>query len=265
MSAAIRAIALSLRSLALGTVVALLVLGAPASPAAAASSSAVAGSGTVQDSSLASRVEAVFGTVNDYWAREFVTLKALYQPATLNIYAQSLPNVCDAGGAVVGPFYCPDESRVYLSQAYLQQVASHAGSSADLALAYVVGHEVGEHIQDLIGTTEQVEQARARSGPQLSARTWAVAELQADCYAGLAIREGLAQRRIAAGDASVALQAVASVSAATQSHLQRGDVMPDPLQTYVMPAQRLQWFQRGLSTGNFSACDTFSAEAAGKL
>lgn len=211
------------------------------------------------------RAQAIFQATNAYWTREFVTLKAVYQPAALSIYAHALSNSCGVTGMVVGPFYCPDDSHVYLPRDYLQQVADKAGASADLALAYVVGHEVGAHIQDLIGTTAQVEQARARSTPQLSARTWAVAELQADCYAGLAVRAGLAQRQIAPGDASAALQAVAKVTQATQSHLKSGEMMPDPLQTYLTPTQRLSWFQRGLGSGNFAECDTFSAEAAGKL
>ncbi|HTT04387.1 MAG TPA: neutral zinc metallopeptidase [Steroidobacteraceae bacterium] len=211
------------------------------------------------------RAQALLQAGNAYWTREFVTLKAVYQPAQLSLYAHALSNACGVNGMLVGPFYCPEDSHVYLPRDYLRQIADKAGTSADLALAYVVGHELGTHIQDLIGTTEQVEQARARSTPQLSARTWAVAELQADCYAGLAVRAGLAQRQIAAGDASAALQAVASVTQALQAHLKSGEVMPDPVQTYLTPAQRLEWFQRGLGSGNFADCDTFSAEAAGKL
>jgi hypothetical protein len=211
------------------------------------------------------RAQSLFQAGNAYWTREFVTLKALYQPAQLSLYAHTLTNTCGVDGMLVGPFYCPEDSQVYLPRDYLQQIADKAGASADLALAYVVDHELGAHIQDLVGTTAQVEQARARSTPELSARTWAVAELQADCYAGLAVRAGLAQHQIASGDASAALQAVASVTQAEQAHLKSGEVMPDPVQTYATPAQRLSWFQRGLSSGNFAECDTFSAAAAGKL
>lgn len=237
----------------LGSALALLLWQPAAVQAAAPTASAVA------------RAQALFADANAYWTREFVTLKAVYQPAALTIYTHRLSNSCGVTGSILGPFYCPGDSHVYLPGDYLQRVADKAGSSADLALAYVVDHEVGAHIQDLIGTTEQVEQARARSTPELSARTWMVAELQADCYAGLAVRDGQAQRQIGSGDPSVALQAVASVTQAAQAHLKSGEVMPDPVQTYGTPAQRLSWFQRGLSTGAFTACDTFSAEAAGKL
>jgi hypothetical protein len=215
--------------------------------------------------SAVERAQALFAAANAYWTREFLTLKAVYQPAELSIYAHGLSNSCGVTGTILGPFYCPGDSHVYLPGDYLQRVADQAGSSADLALAYVIDHEVGAHIQDLIGTTEQVEQARARSTAVLSARTWAVAQLQADCYAGLAVRAGQSQRQIGAGDPSAALQAVASVTESVQAHLKSGEVMPDPLQTYLTPAQRLSWFQRGLSGGNFAACDTFSAEAAGTL
>ena len=214
---------------------------------------------------LTRRTQAIFQAVNDYWTQEFVVLKASYQPAGLSLYEKSAPDSCGVSGTVVGPFYCPDDSRVYLPIGFLQQVRSRAGASSDLALAYVIGHEVGRHIQDLVGTTAQVEQARARSTPQLSARTWAVAELQSDCFAGLAARSAIAQHRIAAGDPAAALQAVADVAQGEQSSLKDGQVMPDPLQTYLSSAERLKWFQEGLSTSNYSNCDTFGAEAAGRL
>lgn len=243
-----------------------------ASAAAAANATAAANTtnttnttNTADTASLTRRTQAIFQAVNDYWTQEFVVLKARYQPAALSLYEKSAPDSCGVSGTVVGPFYCPDDSRVYLPLGFLQQVQSRAGSSAELALAYVIGHEVGRHIQDLVGTTAEVEQARARSTPQLSARTWAVAELQSDCYAGLAARAAIAQQRILAGDAAVALQAVADVAQSEQAGLRDGQVMPDPLQTYLTPAERLKWFQEGLSTSNYSNCDTFSAEAAGRL
>jgi hypothetical protein len=259
MSALYRICAARIRAPAmLGWALALL-LSAPAGVQAASGTAAAGRNSAVM------RAQALLQAGNAYWTREFVTLKAVYQPAQMTLYANSLSNTCGVNGMLVGPFYCPEDSHVYLPRDYLQHIADKAGASADLALAYVIGHELGTHIQDLVGTTEQVEQARARSTPQLSARTWAVAELQADCYAGLAVRAELAQRQIASGDVSAALQAVASVTQATQAQLKRGEMMPDPVQTYLTPAMRLNWFQRGLSSGNFAECDTFSAEAAGKL
>jgi len=244
-----------------GGVLALLLL-LPSLPAPAQGAT---DAGAAHGASASARAPALFAAANAYWTREFVTLKAVYQPAQLSVYAAAPGTTCGTGGMIAGPFYCPQDSHVYLPEAYLQQIAQRAGTSADLALAYVIDHEVGAHIQDLIGTTEQVEKARSRSTAQLSARTWAVAELQADCYAGLAVRDGLARHQIAPGDASAALQAVASVTQAAQQHLKHGEVMPDPVQTYATPAQRLSWFQHGLSSGNFADCDTFRAEAAGKL
>jgi predicted metalloprotease len=213
---------------------------------------------------LVGRVQQLFTATNNYWAREFVVLKASYVAPTLGFDAHALADGCSEGATVVGPFYCPDERRVYLSQDFLQQVRASAGSAADLALAYIVGHEVGKHIQALIGTTEQVEQARANSTAELSARTWTLAQLQADCYAGLWVRSGEAAGQIQPGEAARALNAVATASQAEQASLTGGQVRADPLLTYGTQAERLAWFHHGLDSGNFADCDTFAAQAAGQ-
>jgi len=213
--------------------------------------------------SLDARAQQLFAVVNQYWAREFVVLKASYVAPTLGMDAHALANGCSEGASVVGPFYCPDESRVYLSEDFLQRVRGSAGDAMDLALAFIVGHEIGAHIQDLIGTTEQVENARANSTAALSARTWTLAQLQKDCYAGLAVRYALAARQVAPGDVSAALTAVATVSQDAQDRLQQGQVSADPILTYATPAERLAWFHQGLDKGDFAGCDTFAAAAAG--
>ncbi len=210
---------------------------------------------------IAARAQQLFAAANAYWAREFVTLKASYVAPTLGFDAHALPDGCSQGATVVGPFYCPDEYRVYLSEDFLRRVQAAAGSAADLALAYIVGHEVGNHIQALIGTTEQVEQARANSTAALSARTWTLAQLQADCYAGLWVRSGEAARQIQPGDLASALSAVAAASQAEQTSLTSGQVRADPLLLYSTSAERLAWFHHGLDSGNFADCDTFASQA----
>jgi uncharacterized protein len=188
-----------------------------------------------------------------------------YDSPDLTLFHGTVNGVCMAGQPLTGPFYCPSDERIYLDQSFLQQVAQRAGPAGDLALAYIVGHELGEHVQALVGTTALVEQARSSSTAAVSARTWTTAELQSDCYAGLWVRWGLMQRQIRAGDPAAALDAVAASSRELQAHLPKGAVMVDPIQTYGTAAQRLKWFQRGEDTGNFNDCDTFSAEAAGTL
>jgi len=245
------------------TVISARTAGALAADAGSAPAAVAAADSAPADAALERDVTTLMQQMNAYWVREFRVLKAVYQPASLRFYQHALSNGCQVGAATVGPFYCPDESRVYLQQEYLTQLQARAGSAAPLALAYLVGHELGKHIQDLVGTTEQVEQARARDTAELSARTWAIAELQADCFGGLAVRG--AQPQLARQDFSAALQAVASTTQSQRANLPAGEVMPDPVQSYATAAQRLSWFQRGLASGNYAECDTFSAAAAGKL
>ncbi len=217
---------------------------------------------------LTAREQALFGHANNFWSTEIAALGGRYLPAELKIFSGgSVTNACGTKLTFSGQFYCPSEEAVYLDQAYVQQLM-HQASAPDfeVALALVIGHEVGRHIQTMIGTTGLVEQARARSGAQLSRQTWITAALQADCYAGLWVRSAQMDGIIKPGvDISAALSAVAAVTHARDTHQAAGVGMPDPVLDYATPAQRLKWFQRGLDTGSFNDCDTFGAQSAGKL
>lgn len=253
-----------------------------ASPQTSAQTSAQAGAAAaVASSALAQRVQALLRDSDAYWAGEFRVLKSIYRPPALRLFNGTIGGTCGAAGILTGPFYCPDDEYIYLDESFLRQAVQRAAGAGDVALAYILAHEVGHHVQGIVGTTAQVEQARSRSSPQLSARIWMTEELQADCFGGLWVRAALMQRQIAASatrasasasvgagvDAEVAaaLQAVAAVSQQRVAHLPATQVMPDPLQTYGSAAQRLKWFERGLTSGNFADCDTFSAAAAGQL
>ncbi len=185
----------------------------------------------------------------------------------MTFFSHDARSVCGETEPLSGPFYCPADMTVYLDRDFLAQVAHRlSGDVADYALAYVIGHGLGLHIQDLVGTTDLVQEARSNSGPALSARTWMTAELQADCYAGLWLRWAVAHHEVKpVTDANAILGVVSAVSSAWQSHLTSAERMVDPLLTYGTPAQRLKWFVRGRDSGSFNDCDTFSAEAAGKL
>ncbi len=190
-----------------------------------------------------------------------------YKAASLALFDRQIRKVCGEPGPLTGPFYCPDEMKVYLDQSFLQQVAArNSGSVGEFALGYVIGHEMGLHIQGLVGTIDLVEQARENSSPTLSARIWMTQELQADCFAGMWLRWAVLHADLQpVADAAAALEAVSAVAQERAAHLSAGETMVDPLLTYATPAQRLKWFERGMDTGRFNACDTFSAEAAGKL
>lgn len=212
------------------------------------------------------RAGALFQKANQFWAGELREGKA-YIPAQLVLFHGQIRAVCGAAGSLTGPFYCPSDLKVYLDSQFLHQVARRtSGPLEDYALGYVIGHELGQHIQNLVGTTSLVEQARADSVASLSARTWMTQELQADCFAGLWMRSALMRQQIRpAADPSAALEAVSSVSQARLARPASGETMVDPLLTYATPALRLKWFQRGLDSGHFNDCNTFGAEAAGRL
>lgn len=216
--------------------------------------------------SFPQHIQTLVRDANAYWVQEMRTLRSSsYDTPDLTLFQGTVNGVCMAGQPLAGPFYCPSDERIYLDDNFLRQVAQRAGPAADLALAYIVGHEFGEHVQALVGTTALVEQARAGSTAAVSARTWATAQLQADCYAGLWVRWGLMQGLVKAGNTAAALDAVAAASQALQGHVPKGAEVVDPIQSYGTAAQRLKWFQRGEDTGNFNDCDTFGAEAAGTL
>jgi uncharacterized protein len=228
---------------------------------------APAASAPAGDAAATARVQALFRDANQFWTHELDAAGGSYKPADLALFDRQIRKVCGQPGPLTGPFYCPDEMKVYLDQSFLQQVgARSSGSLGDFALGYVIGHEMGLHVQDLVGTIDLVEQARENSSPALSARIWKTQELQADCFAGMWLRWAIQHADLQpVADAAAALDAVSAVAQERQAHLAPGETMVDPLLTYGTPAQRLEWFQRGMNTGRFNDCDTFSAEASGKI
>jgi uncharacterized protein len=180
-------------------------------------------------------------------------------------FTQPIGDVCDVQAALSGPFYCPVNETVYLDQPFLQRFAMLHQDQRNLALGYVVAHEVAHHIQNVIGTTAMVDQARSRSTPELAKRTLITLELQADCYAGLWAHwaESLGTLR-PPNDVAASLDAVATIAQEEQRRLAAGQEMLDPF-TYESSAQRLKWFRRGLDSGRFGDCDTFGVEANGSL
>lgn len=209
--------------------------------------------------------EKLFRSVEAFWSQEVASLGGRYRPPKLIFFARSLKNLCDVPAALRGPFYCPVSETVYLDRTFMQQLMQRSEDNADDALGYVVAHEVAHHVQNVLGTTTLVDQARSRSTAELAQRTLTTFELQADCYAGLWVRWAQASGTIKIpADVSATLDTVAGVSQDWQSHLGAGQEMLDPL-THGSAAQRLKWFRRGLESGGFNDCDTFGAEAAGNL
>ena len=186
-----------------------------------------------------------------------------YQPPNpLVLYEQATGTQCGTGESAMGPFYCPRDSRVYLDLTFFQELSSRFNAPGDFAQAYVIAHEIGHHVQNLLGASEQVLQAEARAESRRSANRYSVAlELQADCFAGVwAAHAGeVSGGKVALepGDLDEGLRAAASVGDDTLQKQTRGRVVPDSF-THGSAAQRQHWLQQGYSTGDPKACDTFT-------
>jgi predicted metalloprotease len=200
-----------------------------------------------------------------YWKTVLTGFDARYEVPQLRIFGQTLSGICGASGAVAGPFYCPTDERIYIEQAFVDELDARAGEARELARRYVIGHEVGHHLQNLLGTTAVVEQARATSTPEVANRTLAVLELQADCYAGLWLQRTVQDSGPgAAVRMAAALDAASATGTARVRELAGRAVLPDPF-SHGTAEQRHRWFGRGANGGTMNSCDTFSAAAAGQL
>lgn len=203
----------------------------------------------------------VIGTnVDDVW----MTKLQGYQPPTVILYEQGTSTGCGFGQSAMGPFYCPNDRRVYLDLSFWRQMESQLGASAaDFARAYVIAHEYGHHVQTLTGASEQVRRAQQRAAGQAEANRYSVAlELQADCYAGVwaanaaAVSNGAVA--LEAGDLEEGLRTASAIGDDTLQRRQGGRVVPEGF-THGSSAQRVEWLRRGYQAGDPAACDTFTA------
>jgi predicted metalloprotease len=160
----------------------------------------------------------------------------------------------------MGPFYCPADQRVYLDLGFFQELSNRFGAPGDFAKAYVIAHEVGHHVQDLMGTTDKVQAAMRRAGGGEGAQGLSVrTELQADCYAGVWAQKADARfHMLQMGDVDEGLAAANAVGDDTLQRETQGRVVPDSF-THGTSSQRVRWFKRGLARGDPADCDTFAA------
>lgn len=210
-----------------------------------------------QEEEIKDFLAVVLGDTEQVWGQLFQKAGFRYQPPALVLYRDATPTACGTGQAAAGPFYCPGDNKLYLDLSFLSEL-KRMGASGDFALAYVIAHEVGHHIQTLEGTAEKVQTARARSSKVAGNRIQVAMELQADCYAGVWAHHAQKQRQILEqGDLEEGMTAAASVG---DDHLQRmagRRVVPEGF-THGSSEQRQQWLLRGLKSGDVSQCDTFS-------
>ncbi len=196
-----------------------------------------------------------YTSVNKTWAGLFRQAGQQYQAPSLQFYGGEGRSGCGAAQAAMGPFYCPTDRGIYLDTSFFAELAQRFGASGDFAQDYVIAHEFGHHIQNLLGTSDQVQQQRARAsqveGNALSVRL----ELQADCFAGV---WGAANRdRLEPGDIEEGLTAAQAIGDDTLQREAQGRVVPDSF-THGTSAERMKWLKRGLDTGDPAKCDTFA-------
>jgi uncharacterized protein len=206
----------------------------------------------------ASRMKKVLTTTEDTWSAVFQRNGARYEPPTLHMFSEGVQSACGMAGSAVGPFYCPADRKVYIDLTFFEQLDRRFGAPGDFAQGYVLAHEVGHHVQTLTGVSERVH-ARRRSVSEVEGNRLSVQqELQADCYAGIWARQGLAQNnRLDADDIEEGLRAAAAIGDDTLQKRARGQVMPESF-THGSSAQRVEWFRKGFDTGEVKACDTFN-------
>lgn len=199
----------------------------------------------------------VLASTEQVWGQIFAQQGQRYTPPTLNFYQQGVQSGCGAASSAAGPFYCPTDQGVFLDTSFFAQLQNQFGASGDFAQAYVIGHEVGHHIQHLTGAAQQVSQIQQRGSRAEGNAASVRLELQADCYAGVwARRSG----RLEPGDIQEGMTAANAIGDDTLQRQQGGAVVPDSF-THGSAADRMRWLQRGLETGDPAACDTFGTAA----
>ncbi len=195
------------------------------------------------------------------WTQIFAANNATYRKPRLEVFSGSYPTACGQGVAAAGPFYCPGDEKVYIDLGFFNLLSQRFKAPGDFADAYVIAHEVGHHVQKLLGITDKTDAMRRRMSATEYNRVSVRVELQADCFAGVwghRVAAGQSAIKLDPGDVDEALRAATAIGDDTLQEQARGTVVPDSF-THGTSAQRVTWFKRGMDSGDFRKCDTFSA------
>ena len=207
-------------------------------------------------------VSQVLRSTETVWTTAFAERGLTYQDPKLRLFRDSYPTACGQGDAAAGPFYCPRDRIVYLDLGFFDVMTRQLGAPGQFAHAYVIAHEVGHHVQNLLGILGKVDAERQRVSEAQSNALSVRLELQADCFAGVwATRSQKEQGwRLEPGDVEAALNAASQIGDDTLQRRARGTIVPESF-THGTSAERVAWFKRGLGSGDIEACDTFAAKS----
>ena len=211
------------------------------------------------DDTMARFVSTVLADTEDVWTDVFRQQGSNYQQPRLVLFRGATPTACGTGQAAMGPFYCPGDRKVYIDLGFYQTLKDRLGAPGDFAQAYVIAHEVGHHVQNLLGISAKVDQMRGRVSQADYNRLSVKLELQADCFAGVWANHAQQARQILEqGDVEEAMNAAAKIGDDALQRAGGGAVVPDSF-THGTSAQRQRWFHTGLQHGSLKSCDTFAA------
>ena len=200
-------------------------------------------------------VRAILGDLEDTWTQ---LLPQAYRPAKLVLFQSSVKSACGRASSATGPFYCPADYKIYLDLSFFRELSQRYQASGDFAQAYVIAHEKGHHIQQLLGTSTKVHQAQRSLGKAQSNALSVRLELQADCYAGLWAHYAEKRNLLDSGDLIEALKAATEIGDDRLQMRSQGYVVPESF-THGSAVQRTKWFKRGFKSGHLSACNTFGS------
>ncbi len=203
-------------------------------------------------------VSQVLRSTEVVWTDAFEQMGRTYENPKLRLFRDSYPTACGKGQAAAGPFYCPNDRIVYLDLGFFDLMTEQLHAPGQFAHAYVIGHEVGHHVQNLLGILGRVDAQRERSSQAVANALSVKIELQADCFAGVWARRAQSERgwRLEPGDIETALNAASMIGDDTLQRKAQGTVVPETF-THGTGAQRISWFKRGIDSGDINQCDTF--------
>ena len=214
---------------------------------------------TPEERQLADFVSVVLADTEDTWNTIFRTSGKTYTEPTLVLFSGAVNSACGFAQAAMGPFYCPGDNKLYIDLTFYQDLKKQMHAPGDFAQAYVIAHEVGHHVQKLLGISDKMQAMRRQVSKTEYNRLSVMLELQADCFAGVWAHNADRSRQVVEpGDIEEALNAASQIGDDRLQQQSRGYVTPDSF-THGSSAQRVRWFQRGYQSGKVSSCDTFSA------